>query len=156
MGYISDLRPLVGHRPLLIPGGRAILRNDADEILFHRRSDLRIWDLPGGGVEVGESVEASIVREVNEETGLIVEEFIPIGFGSDPVAERVEYPNGDVIQGFGLVVLARKWSGTLAVSNESTDLQFLAIEDLPELRPNIAATVDCLLRFEETGQFQLF
>ena len=56
MGYISELRASVGHRPLLIPGGRAIVRNELGDILFHRRSDFGIWDLPGGGAEVGESV----------------------------------------------------------------------------------------------------
>ena len=156
MGYISGLRELVGSRPLLIPGGRALLRNEQGEILFHRRSDLGIWDLPGGGAELGESAEACVLREVQEETGLEITQYVPIGFGSDPSQESVTYPNGDVIQGFSLILLATAWSGELLVSDESTELRFWSLPELPELRPNIAATIECYRRFEATGQFGLF
>ncbi len=156
MSYISELRASVGSRPLLVPGGRAVLRNDQGEVLFHRRSDLGIWDLPGGSAEVGESAEACVVREVYEETGLTVVDFVPIGLGSDPIRERVEYPNGDVVQGVSLVLSVTEWSGELAVSEESTELRFFALSDLPALRPSLAATIECLERFDATSEFQLF
>lgn len=156
MSYISELRELVGSRPLLIPGGRAIVRNERGEILLHRRSDLGIWDLPGGGAELGESVESCVVREVREETGLNIEEFVAVGFASDPVGEQITYPNGDVVQGCSLVLSVTQWSGDLLLSDESTELRFFAHDQLPNLRPNIAATIECLVRFEATGEFQLF
>lgn len=34
-GYVRELRKLVGNRPLLVPGGRAVVLNDAGEVLFH-------------------------------------------------------------------------------------------------------------------------
>ena len=156
MSYISDLRAEVGSRALLVPGGRAVVQNDQGQVLFHRRSDLGIWDLPGGGAEIGESLEACVVREVQEETGLIIEDFVAIGLASDPVAEHVVYPNGDVVQGVSLILFVTRWRGDLTVSDESTELRFWALDSLPQLRPNIAATIDCYHRYQATAQFQLF
>jgi len=156
MSYIADIREFVGTRPLLIPGGRAIVRNNDGQVLFHRRSDLGIWDLPGGGAEIGESMAECVVREAYEETGLAILEYVPIGLSSNPDLETVEYPNGDIVQGFGLMLLATAWEGKLSVSDESTELRFIDPTQLTGLRPNIAATIDCLNRFESTGQFQLF
>lgn len=156
MSYIQSIRSRVGNAPLLVPGGRAVVVNASDEILFHRRSDLGIWDLPGGGAEVGESMPDCVVREVREETGVAVVEFVPIGLASNPVNERVVYPNGDVIQGISLILWVTKWSGDLTFSEESTELQFFGLYDLPDLRPNLAATIACYTSFKSTGEFQLF
>jgi ADP-ribose pyrophosphatase YjhB (NUDIX family) len=55
-------------------------------------------------LQEGESAEQCVKSEVYEETGLIVESFEAIGFASDPELERVIYPNGDIIQGFALIL----------------------------------------------------
>ena len=51
-------------------------------LLLHRRDDLivapRLWDMPGGGVEVGDGLEDSLIREVQEETGFTVQVGRPI------------------------------------------------------------------------------
>ena len=132
--YILRLRKMVGSQLLLNPGGRAIVQNNAEEILLHKRSDFGFWDLPGGGAEVGESAEQCVIREVYEETGLIVERFEPIGFASNPELEKVIYPNGDIIQGFALILHVTQWSGSLQASTESTELSFFKIDNLPEMR----------------------
>lgn len=53
----------------------AIFRNGR-VLLLHRRDDLELvpglWDLPGGGVEIGEGLEDTLIREVREETGFTV------------------------------------------------------------------------------------
>ncbi len=46
---------------------------DQGRILFIQREDLKIWALPGGAVDPGESVAQAAIREVREETGLEVE-----------------------------------------------------------------------------------
>jgi 8-oxo-dGTP pyrophosphatase MutT (NUDIX family) len=141
---------------LLVPGGRAVVTDAHDRVLFHRRSDLGIWDLPGGGAELGESMPDAVVREVHEETGLTVEQHVPIGLASDPVNERVRYPNGDIIQGVSLILWVTEWSGELRLSSESTELTFHDPADVGELRPNIAATLAAFEQFKATGEFQLF
>lgn len=154
--YIMRLRKKVGSQLLLNPGGRAIVQNHAQKILLHKRSDFGFWDLPGGGAEEGESAEQCVIREVYEETGLVVERFEPIGFASDPELERVTYPNGDIIQGFALILHITQWSGSLQTSTESTSLKFFEVANLPEMRRNIRTTIDKFLEYQRSGKFQLF
>ena len=155
MGYIDELRTRVGGRPLLIPGGRAVVVDDGG-LLLHRRSDLGRWDLPGGGAEVGESQADAVLRELTEESGLIATDWIAFGLGSDPRRETVIYPNGDVVQGFALALLIRKWTGELRTSSESHELRFFARRDLPPLPEPIRATLAAYDRWLEHGEFQLF
>lgn len=61
------------------------------ELLLMRRSDNGHWGLPGGFVEVGESVAAAARREVAEETGWVVEVGGLIGVYSDPATQVVDY-----------------------------------------------------------------
>ena len=61
------------------------------ELLLMRRADNGHWGLPGGFVEVGESVAAAARREVREETGWTVEIGRLIGVYSDPSTQVVDY-----------------------------------------------------------------
>ena len=47
-----------------------IITDDKDRVLLCHRRDFDLWNLPGGGVEAGESPWAALVREIEEETGL--------------------------------------------------------------------------------------
>jgi 8-oxo-dGTP pyrophosphatase MutT (NUDIX family) len=154
--YILRLRKIVGSQLLLNPGGRAIVQDRARRILLHKRSDFGFWDLPGGGAEEGESAEQCVIREVYEETGLTVEKFEAIGFASCPERERVVYPNGDIIQGFALILHITQWSGRLQASSESTSLEFFEMDRLPEMRQNIRMTIDKFLEYQRSQKFQLF
>jgi ADP-ribose pyrophosphatase YjhB (NUDIX family) len=73
----------------LRPGVAAVIPNGEGRILLQRRSDNGLWGLPGGSVEIGESVRDAILREVREETGLSVEVVRLIGVYSDPRVQIV-------------------------------------------------------------------
>lgn len=44
MGYILELRELVGKRPLFSPGATVIAFSDANRVLMQRRSDTGTWE----------------------------------------------------------------------------------------------------------------
>ncbi|GJM67831.1 hypothetical protein HMSSN036_00470 [Paenibacillus macerans] len=69
MGYIMDIRKIVGTRPLIMVGACVVVI-DGDFILLERRTDNGMWGLPGGSLEPGESLEQVARRELFEETGL--------------------------------------------------------------------------------------
>ena len=51
----------------------AVVTNDAGQILVIQRRDNGAWQIPGGVLELDESILAGVRREVEEETGLVVE-----------------------------------------------------------------------------------
>src|SRR5215472_8463510 len=63
-------------------------------VLLTRRADNGLWCLPSGGMEPGESVTDTCVREVLEETGLHVQVLRLIGVYSDSDRLLV-YPDGN-------------------------------------------------------------
>src|SRR3954463_2614617 len=95
--YMKNLRAHLGPQLVLVPSVAAIVRNPAGQILFLVRADNGLWDLPAGAIDPGETPAQAIVREVREETGLIVEPTAIAGvFGGERF--RVGYINGDLVE----------------------------------------------------------
>lgn len=69
MGYIESLREIVGNAPVILVRASVLILNHSGEILLVRNAD-DTWGVPGGMMELGESVEESAMREVREEIGL--------------------------------------------------------------------------------------
>ena len=117
----------------LVPAVSAVVSDDEDRLLVHRRSDNDLWSIPGGRLEVGESVSQAVVREVLEETGIEVEPMRLVGVYSDPRAV-VAYDDGEVRQQFSICVACRPSGGALsAESDESLEVRFVAPTELEEL-----------------------
>lgn len=116
----------------IVPAVTAVVTNEAGEIVIQRRADNGLWALPGGVVEVGESVAQTIIREVKEETGLDVEPTGIVGIYSDP-RHVIAYADGEVRQQFSLCFAARIVGGVLAGSDESTEVRFVTLAELERL-----------------------
>jgi 8-oxo-dGTP pyrophosphatase MutT (NUDIX family) len=117
----------------IVPAASAVVANDAGEILMQRRSDNDLWALPGGTMDLGERIAETVVREVREETGLEVEVIGIVGVYSDP-GHVIAYSNGEVRQEFNLCFAAKLIGGQLSLSDESTEVRWVAwraIEELP-------------------------
>ncbi len=116
---------------LIRPGVAAVILT-ADGVLLQRRDDNRMWGLPGGAVEPGETVHDAVVREVFEETGLHVEPLRLIGVYSDPANHQiVTYPDGGVTHYVSTVFECVIRGGTLTCCEESLELGFFPPDALP-------------------------
>ena len=124
--------PDVSKARQLRPSVAAIIPNDDGHVLLQRRSDNGLWGLPGGGVEIGESVSTAIVREVQEETGLTVVIERLVGVYSDPRFQVVRYADGNVVHYINTLFVCRIVGGTLQTCEETLDLQFFDPAHLPE------------------------
>jgi ADP-ribose pyrophosphatase YjhB (NUDIX family) len=110
----------------------AFVQDPGGRVLLQRRSDNGFWNLPGGGVELGESVAAACAREVREETGLEVEVLRLVGVYSDPAFTTVRYADGRAVQYVVSLFECRVLGGELRVDEESLELGWFAPDALPE------------------------
>ena len=83
------------------------MTNDAGELLLIRRSDNENWALPGGAVDLGESLAQAAVRETKEESGIDCEITGLTGIYTDPGHVMLYTSNGEVRQEFSIVLTAR-------------------------------------------------
>ena len=132
MGYIMDLRKIVGHRPLLMPASSVLVINDRNQILLQHRRDNGYWGYPGGSTELFEDMEDAARREVLEETGILCGslDFFTLKSGE---SRHFFYPNGDEVSVVEAVYICREFTGELkAQESEVTELGFFDYDNMPE------------------------
>ncbi len=155
--YIGQLRQLVENKLLLIPGARVVIENTDGEFLLQQRSDFGVWGLLGGNAEPNENLEQVIVREVQEEAGIYIQNPLPFGFGSNPNLESFTFPNGHEVQHFVMNFYCTQFAGQPIVrDDESLQLSWFEADKLPNMLPNMAESLNAYRRFKDTGQFQMF
>ncbi|MDT0309272.1 NUDIX domain-containing protein [Streptomyces sp. DSM 44917] len=116
----------------LVVAASAVVTDDEGRILLQRRTDNDLWALPGGGMDMTDSLPGTAVREVKEETGLDVEVTGLVGTYTDP-RHIIAYSNGEVRRQFNVCFTARITGGTLTISDESTELRFIAPSEIDGL-----------------------
>lgn len=116
----------------LVVAASAVVTDDEGRILLQRRRDNDLWALPGGGMDMGDSLPGTAVREVKEETGLDVEITGLVGTYTDP-RHIIAYSDGEVRRQFNVCFTARVLGGQLAISDESTKLQFVQPQEIDQL-----------------------
>ncbi len=131
MDYVHELRALVGHRPLILVAAGALIFDRAGRILLHRRTDGGQWAIPGGAMNLGESLEETARREVREETGLELGALALVDVFSGAEFFH-EYPNGDQAYFVMAIYETHDWRGTpVAERDEVLELAFFPLDALP-------------------------
>jgi len=117
----------------LVPAASAVVVDQDGRILLHRRSDSQLWSIPGGAMEIGETIAQTVVREVKEETGLQVDPERLVGIYSNP-KHVVEYADGEVRQQFSICFACRPTGGQLLDrADESLEVGFYRPEQIERM-----------------------
>ena len=149
MSYISELRKLVGHAPIMAVAAMGILWTKETGILLEKRTDTGEWCTPGGAIELGESLETALRREIKEETNLYISSFSLFDIHANT---HMVYPNGDEVYYTDVVYEVNGFSGELKPDGESKELRFFPLEELPD---NIMPTQsDYIKRFAESKGYR--
>jgi 8-oxo-dGTP diphosphatase len=125
-------RPIVGVGAVII---------DADRVLLVQRGQAPLkgeWSLPGGALELGETLEEGVRREVLEETGLVIEPVAVV-----EVLDRISRdPEGRVQYHYVLVdFLCRAIGGDLACATDAADARWVGQDSLAAVAPFTVAVI---------------
>jgi len=122
----------------VVRGGRVLLIRRGKEPLYGR------WVVPGGTVELGETLVQALVRELEEETGLRVEPLEVL-----TVFDRIERDGETVVYHFVIVDYLCRWlSGEARAASDALDVAWASPEELPgyDLPPKALEVVRDALR----------
>jgi ADP-ribose pyrophosphatase YjhB (NUDIX family) len=114
----------------IVPSANVAVTNEAGELLLVRRSDSDNWALPGGAVNLGESLAQAGVRETREESGIDCEITGLTGIYSDPAHVLLYTSNGEVRQEFSIVLTARATGGQPTPSSETSEVRWVRLDDV--------------------------
>ena len=103
----------------LVPSVNVVVVNDAGDVLMIRRSDNGNWAVPGGAIDLGESMVQAAVRETREETGIECEITGLVGIYTDPKHVILYTSNGEVRQEFSILLTGVATGGQPTPSSES-------------------------------------
>ncbi|MEM5018308.1 NUDIX domain-containing protein [Metabacillus indicus] len=132
MDYINYLRSMVGHEKVIMVAVGAMVFNEKEELLLQLRSDSRSWGIPGGFMELNESVRETAKREVFEETGITMGELSLFGIYSGPSRDKT-FSNGDQAALVEVFFKCTDYSGKFIEQNEETlENRFFPLTDLPD------------------------
>jgi 8-oxo-dGTP diphosphatase len=106
--------------PIFRIGVFALIFDDQGRVLLGHRRDIDWWNLPGGGMEAGETVDEALRREVREETGLETDVEQLVGVYSKPQKQEVV-----------LTFRSRVSGGDLHPTEETRESRYFAPGDLP-------------------------
>ncbi|PBC71599.1 ADP-ribose pyrophosphatase YjhB (NUDIX family) [Streptomyces sp. TLI_235] len=121
----------------LVPAASVVVVDQDGRVLLQRRTDNGMWALPGGKMDLGESLAGCGIRETREETGIDVEIVGIVGTYTNP-GHVFAYDDGEVRQEFSICLLGRPVGGQLRTSDESFEVAWFTPAEIDEL-PMVAS-----------------
>lgn len=151
--HVMDLRQSVGTAPLIVMGAGALIFDDQQRVLLGLRGDNRLWGIPAGQMELGETPAGTAIRETYEELGLQIGLTKLLGVYTGPTALHT-YPDGNQVQVAGARFLAEILGGTVQPDGyETLDAQWFEVDRLPPMVPRHRSAVEDALKYPEGGCF---
>jgi len=148
MNYVSSIREKIGHDLLILTGANVIILDDNNRVLLQKRKSGS-WGLLGGLLEIGETLEDTAIREVYEESNLKISDLHLVNVFSGP-KYHFKLDNADEIYVITSVYYTREFKGELiADNNESLELQFFKMHELPDLEEEYRDYIDYFINSEQ-------
>ncbi len=122
---------------------RGLIEKDGRFLLLKRskpaRGEMGYWELPGGGLDFGESPEAALLREIDEETGLHVAVAEPLSLW--------HHLRGDSVEIIGMTSRCQWRSGEVCLSDEHSDFAWLTIDQIKQQKifPELLEELDKMI-----------
>ena len=117
----------------MVPSVNVVVADGQGRILMIRRTDNGNWAVPGGAIDLGESMVQAAVRETVEETGIHCEITGLVGVYTDP-KHLIHYTSNDEVrQEFSIVVTGRPVAGEPTTSSESSEVCWVAADAVGRL-----------------------
>ncbi len=122
------------HKPQTTPkiAVNAIVFNDQGEVLLAKRTDNGLWCIPGGHVDLRETLANACLRELREETGLEAEVIKLVGVYSDP-QNSLHIAQGPEWHTIRVSFLCKITGGTIRPSEETSEIKYFKANQLPSL-----------------------
>jgi len=117
----------------VVPSANVVVVREDGALLVIHRTDNDNWALPGGAMDLGESLVTTAVREVKEETGIDCEVTGLVGIYTDPKHVVLYTSDGEARQEFSVVFTARPVGGTPTPSSESREVVWVPRADILSL-----------------------
>ena len=149
--FIVEMREMIGHHPLWLPGVTAVITRGDGHILLVKRSDNGEWTPVTGIVDPGEEPAIAAAREALEEAGVVIS---VDRLAATTVLPELTYPNGDRASYLDLTFACTWISGEAYVADdESTDVRWWPIADLPPMSPHMTSRIEAGLADERDARF---
>ncbi len=131
MGYCENIREMIGNSPLIIVRPSVAILDTNGEILLSRYSGAA-WGIPGGILQLSESVEECIKRNVKEDLGLMLNSLQLIGVYSGLELNTKPEDGEDEYHTVAIGYLCTDYEGELTPENQAIEAEFFKLDQLPE------------------------
>ena len=116
----------------MVPSVNVVVTNDQGQILLIRRTDNENWAVPGGAIDLGESMVQAAVRETKEESGVDCQITGLVGIYTDPKHVILYTSNGEARQEFSILLTAQPVGGQPTPSDETSEVRWVDRADVTD------------------------